>query len=76
MKVDIKEIARSLIHDYNWRSNSANIEDAITEAILEQINPFPINLTNRVIQEMQELEHPEPRNVEEYNERYGLGEGE
>lgn len=70
MNVNTKYIAAKLSEDY--RSNSINIEDLITEAILEQINPELVRLTDEVIAEMQELEHPEPRNKAEYDERYGL----
>lgn len=71
MKVDIKEIAFRL-NEAGRLSSSINIEDLITEAILEQINPELVKLTEQVIEQMQELEHPEPSNVAEYNERYGL----
>ena len=70
MNVNTKDIAAKLSEDY--RSNSINIEDLITEAILESINPELVRLTDEVIAEMQELEHPEPRSKAEYDERYGL----
>lgn len=70
-KIDTKDIAFRL-HEDGHRSNSIHIEDLITEALIESINPELVRLTDEVIAEMQELEHPEPRNREEYNERYGL----
>lgn len=74
-KLGTEDIAFRL-NESGYRSDSSNIEDLITESLLEQINPFLVAQTEQVIQEMQELEHPEPRTREEYNERYGLGEGE
>lgn len=71
MKVDIKDIAFRL-REAGRRSDDRNIEDVITERLLESINGQISKLTEQVIEEMQELEHPEPRNKAEYDERYGL----
>lgn len=71
MKVDVKYIAELLAYK-GRRSNSINIEDEIQEFILIEMKAHLDKLTDEVIAEMQELEHPAPRNREEYNERYGL----
>lgn len=73
--IDIEEIARFL-HDRGETSNDKNIEDRITEIVLDYFCDYIGNSTNEILEKMQELEHPEPRNKAEYDERFGLDKGE
>lgn len=73
MKIDIEQIAKDIIKD-GWNSNDKHIDDVIIERLLNDINKWLQDRTNEVIEKMQELEHPEPRNKAEYDERYEIGE--
>ena len=70
IKPDLQELAQKIID--NGQSSDRHIEDIITEMLLNRINPQLEAWTEEVLEIMQELEHPEPRNKEEYDERYGL----
>jgi hypothetical protein len=59
--IDIDVIAK-LLHDKGLKSTDHNrIIDNIWDLVID-----------KVIDKMEELEHPEPRNKAEYDERYGL----
>lgn len=69
--VDPKKIAEKLRESEHY-SFDINIEYVIENAIIDELNTYMKRLSSEVIQELQTLEHPEPRTKEEYNERYGL----
>ena len=71
MKPDLKEIAAK-IKDRGLESSTRHIEDVIVEMIINQLSPQLDAWTEEVIEQLQELEHPEPRTKAEYYERYGL----
>lgn len=71
MKINTKDIAEK-IQARGLDSSARHIEDVITEMLINSINPQLEAWTEEVLEHLQELEHPEPRNKEEYDERYGL----
>lgn len=74
MKLNTKDIADK-IQARGLDSSNMHIEDVITEMILTSINPQLEKWTEQVLEHLQELEHPKPRNKADYDERYGYGDG-
>jgi hypothetical protein len=71
MKLDTKDIADK-IKARGLETSTKHIEDVITEMILTSINPQLEKWTEQVLEHLQELEHPKPRNKAEYEERMGI----
>lgn len=69
MKVDTKSIAEYL-KSKGFDSSTKNIDDLITELILDQINTELVELSNQVITDLQEMERPKNITREEYEEKY------
>lgn len=74
MKIDTKDIAEK-IAARDLRSNSMHIEDVIYEMIINRLDSQIEKWTDEVIEELQELEHPELRSKAEYDEKYGYDDG-
>jgi hypothetical protein len=75
MKLNTKDIAERIHSNTYHNSSTKHIEDVITEMILTSINPQIEKWTEQVLEHLQELEHPKPRNKADYDERYGYGDG-
>jgi hypothetical protein len=74
MKLGTKDIADK-IKARGLETSTKHIEDVITELILTSINPQLEKWTEQVLEHLQELEHPKPRNKAEFDERYGYEDG-
>jgi len=72
-KINTKDIADK-IRAKGLESSTRHIEDTIFEMILQSIDIE--GLTEQVLEHLQELEHPEPRNKAEYDERIGADKDE
>jgi hypothetical protein len=79
MKLNLDKIAAKMrekgFNSYH-RASHGIAQEMIVETLLSEIQPQLDKWSEEVLEKLQELEHPEPRNKEEYNERYGIGEGE
>ena len=75
MKVDTSKIAETLYNN-DFESSHALTSDLIMEAILGQIESELSALVNETLDKLKEMEHPKPKTMTDYNERYGLDKGE
>jgi hypothetical protein len=69
-KPDLHEIAFRINED-GYKSCQAITTVLIDEALLEAFNEVLSKYHDEVLEMLQEMEHGEPRNSEEYFERYG-----
>lgn len=73
MKLDIDYMAH-ILHGIGVKSTQKNIDDILTEHIINELNLQLIEWTDNIKDKLEELEHPDPETLEEYNERNNVNE--
>ena len=75
MNINPRDLAIKL-KEKGYNSDRRSLYQLTQEEMEEHLQKDVDNPYEQVRAELEDLEHPEPRTRDEYNERWGLGEGE